>query len=285
VRGDFLALNGYDLEQGRNFSTHDLEAASPVAVLGSQAAADLFPTGAIIGRPLRIGDVPVTVIGVLREKVFRFRKGQQNIFAWRNRLVAVPAALVTRRMEGDSYRRVDRVTFRIPDIKAMAVFAKSLGAMLQDNHRQQHDFRLDDVTARVRRMQSQGDIYNLVFLLSGMLALLGGGLVNVNIQMASLKDRVREVGIKMAIGASGGEVFKSFITEALLLTLFGTCLGLIVGVVFSKVITAAIGVPLSISPASFGWAALLAGAFGFVFALFPAYKASRLSPMEALHYE
>ncbi|HVT61730.1 MAG TPA: ABC transporter permease [Thermoanaerobaculia bacterium] len=285
VRGDFLALNGYDVERGRTFSTHDLESASPVAVLGSQAAADLFPTGEIIGRPLRIGDVPVTVIGVLREKVFRFRKNQHNIFAWRNRLVAVPAALVSRRMEGDAYRRLDRVTFRVHDLNAMAVFAKSLGAMLQANHRQQRDFRLDDVAARVRRMRSQGDIYDLVFLCSGILALLGGGLVNVNIQMASLKDRVREVGIKMAIGASGGEVFKSFITEALLVTLFGTCCGLVVGVVFSKVITAAIGVPLSIAAMSFAWAAALAGAFGFLFALYPAWKASRLSPMEALHYE
>lgn len=285
VAGDYLAMNGYDLEQGRVFSLHDVETAAPVALLGSEAAADLFPTGPIVGQPLRIGDVPVTVVGVLREKVFRFREGQHNMFAWRNRLVAVPATLVTRRMQGDAYRRMDRVTFRIPDLHDMAIFSKSLESMLTGSHRQQRDFRLDDVAARLKRMMSQGDVYNVVFLLSGVLALLGGGMVNVNIQMASLKDRVREVGVKMAIGASGGEIFKSFMTEAFLMTLFGTGIGLVIGVVFSKVITAAIGVPLSISPASFLWATVLAGAFGFVFALFPAWKASRLSPMEALRYE
>jgi putative ABC transport system permease protein len=285
IGGDYLAMNGYDVEQGRGFSLHDMETAAPVALLGSEAAGDLFPTGEIVGRTLRIGDVPVTVIGVLREKVFRFREGQNNIFRWRNRLVAVPASLVTSRMQGDAYRRLDRVTFRIPDLSAMARFSQSLQTLLTATHRQQRDFRLDDVAARLRRMTSQGDVYNLVFLLSGVLALLGGGMVNVNIQMASLKDRVREVGVKMAIGASGGEIFKAFMTEAFLMTLFGTCLGMAVGVVFSKVITASIGVPLSISPLSFAWAAGLAGAFGFLFALYPAWKASRLSPMEALRYE
>jgi putative ABC transport system permease protein len=285
IGGDYLAMNGYDVEQGRGFSLHDMETAAPVALLGSEAAADLFPTGEIVGRMLRVGDVPVTVVGLLREKVFRFREGQRNIFGWRNRLVAVPATLVTRRMQGDAYRRVDRVTFRIPDLKALTVFARSLESLLKATHRQQRDFRLDDVAARLKRMMSQGDVYNIVFLLSGVLALLGGGMVNVNIQMASLKDRVREVGVKMAIGASGAEIFKGFMTEALLMTLFGTCLGLGVGVVFSKVITASIGVPLAISLASFGWAAGLAGVFGFVFALYPAWKASRLSPMEALRYE
>ena len=105
------------------------------------------------------------------------------------------------------------------------------------------------------------------------------------IQLASLKDRVREVGVKMAIGAPGREIFLSFMTEALLLTGLGSLAGLLVGIVFSKVITSSIETPLSFAPMSFVWAVLLAGVFGFVFALYPAWKASRLSPMEALRYE
>jgi putative ABC transport system permease protein len=285
IGSDYVPLNGYQVEQGRGFSAHDFATGAPVAVLGSEAASIFFPTGEIVGKPLRIGNVPVTVIGVFQEKNFRFREGQQNIFAWRNRIVAVPSLLVAARMEGDQYHRLNRVTFRVPDLKAMASFAKDLSSLVTSNHRLQTDFRLDDVAKRLQRQMSQGDVYNIIFMLSGVLALIGGGMVNVNIQLASLKERVREVGVKMAIGAPGSEIFKGFMTEALLLTLLGSAAGYLIGIVFSWVITRSIGIPLSLAPLSFVWATLLAVVFGFLFALYPAAKASRQSPMEALRYE
>jgi ABC-type antimicrobial peptide transport system permease subunit len=288
IRGigrDFLALDGYQIDQGRAFSMHDISTAAPVAILGTEAVSVFFPNGDALGRTLRIGDTPVQVVGILRERVFRFRDSQRNIFRWRNRVIAIPTTLVARRFEGDNYHRVDRVTFRIRELDAMAKFTKGLSSMLRANHRQQDDFRMDDVGARVRKEQSQGDVYDIIFLLSGFLSLIGGGIVNVNIQMATLKERIREVGVKMAIGAPGGEVFKEFMTEALLLTGVGSLVGLVIGVGFSKIITSSIGVPLHIDPKSFVSAYALAAVFGFVFALFPAWKASRLSPMEALRYE
>jgi ABC-type antimicrobial peptide transport system permease subunit len=285
IAGDFLAIDGFEIAEGRNFSQQDLDLAAPVAILGTEAVAVFFPDGQALGRTLRVGDTPVQVVGVLRERVFRFRDGQRNIFRRRNRIIALPTTLVTRRFEGDQYQRVDRVTFRIRNLDAMATFSKSLSSMLKANHRQQEDFRLDDVAARVKKEQSQGDVYDIIFMLSGFLSLIGGGIVNVNIQMATLKERIREVGVKMAIGAPGREVFKEFMTEALLLTSVGSIVGLFIGVGFSKIITSSIGVPLHIDAKSFVAAYLLAAVFGFVFALFPAWKASRLSPMEALRYE
>lgn len=285
IGGDFLTTEGYQLAEGRNFSREDMERAAPVAILGSEAVEAFFPDRNALGRTLRIGGVPVRVVGILKERVFYFRNSGRNVFRWRNRIIAVPTTLVTRRFEGDQYRRLDRVTFRIKDMDAMAAFSKNLSALLKANHRQQEDFRLDDVRARVRRQRRQADGYDIIFMLSGVLSLLGGGMVNVNVQMATLKERIREVGVKMAIGASGREVFKEFMTEALLLTGVGAFVGLLLGVGFSKLITLVIGVPLYMDPKSFLWAFLLAGAFGFLFALYPALKASRLAPMEALRYE
>jgi len=282
---DFVPMEGFEVEYGRSFSAADLDQASPVALLGSEAAATFFPSGEVVGQVLRVGDVPTKVIGVFRERVFRFQPQGENVFAWRNRFIVLPSPLVQRRMQGDPYGRVDRVTFKIPDLQAMADFSGGLTSLVKANHRLQEDFRLDDVAARVRRARSQGQVYNLIFMLSGILALLGGGLVNVNIQLASLRERIHEVGLKMAIGASGREVFKSFMTEALLLSGLGAFMGMVVGIFFSWAITASLSVPLFMRPVSFLWAFILAGAFGVLFALYPAFKASRLSPMEALRYE
>jgi len=285
IGGDYMALNGYAIEKGREFSSEDFENGRPVAILGAEAAATFFPTGDAVGQTVRLGDIPVSVVGTFAEKVFRWRDGQGNQFAWRNRIVAVPSTLVARRMQGDRWQRVDRVAFRIRDLGAMKAFSEGLTAILRGNHRQQEDFRIDDVAARMRKRQSQGDVYNMIFMLSGVLSLIGGGMVNVNIQMATLKERVREVGVKMAIGASGREVFKEFMTEALLITGLGALAGLAAGVAFSKIITSFLEIRLYMQPASFLWAFALAAAFGFLFALYPAWKASRLSPMEALRYE
>jgi len=285
IGADYIPIEGYAVALGRAFSDMELERGEAVAILGAEAAQTFYPSGDAVGQVLTIGDLPVTVVGTFQERVFRFRADQQNIFYWRNRIIALPAAFIQKRMQGDAYRRMDRVTFRLPEIGAIKDFSRDLTSLLKASHRLQNDFRLDDVAARMKKQQSQGAVYDIIFLLSGILALVGGGIVNVNIQMASLKERVREVGVKMAIGASGREVFKGFMTEALLLTLLGAALGLTAGVLFSWIITVNLGVPLTMRASSFLWAFLLAAVFGFAFALYPAWKASRLSPMEALRYE
>jgi len=285
IGADYLPMDGYAVGKGRAFSASELESGAPVAILGTEAATIFFPAGDAVGHTVTLGGIPVTVVGQFQERVFRFREGQGNIFAWRNRVIALPATFVQKRLQGDQYQRMDRVTFKVPQMGGLQAFSTRLTSLLRSNHRLQNDFRLDDVATRINKQRSQGQVYDLIFLLSGVLALLGGGIVNVNIQMASLKERVREVGVKMAIGASGAEVFKGFMTEALLLTVLGAGAGLASGILFSWVITSSLGIPLYMQPSSFLWAFLLAAVFGFAFALYPAWKASRLSPMEALRYE
>src|SRR6202022_4895753 len=147
------------------------------------------------------------------------------------------------RMQGDAYHRVDRVVFKIPDIDLMQNFTKGLTSSLMTSHRLQEDFRIDDLAARVRKRRSQGEVYNVIFMLAGVVSLIGGGMVNVNIQLATLKERVREVGVKMAIGASGREIFKEFMTEALVLSGLGALVGVAAGGAFSRIILEILGGP------------------------------------------
>jgi ABC-type antimicrobial peptide transport system permease subunit len=284
IGADYAALEGYALDRGRGFAAREAEGA-PVAVLGSEAVRTFFPEGDPVGRTLVLAGVPVVVVGTFRPQEFRYEPDGPNLFAWRNRIIAVPAAFIARRLEADPHVRLDRISFRVPDPGRIQRFSQDLAALLRASHRGLEDFRMDDVAARVRRQQRQGAVYDLVFLVSGMLALLGGGIVNVNIQLASLRERVREVGLRMALGASGREVFLAFMTEALLLTGLGAVLGLAAGVGCAWAITRSLKVALYLRPDSFLWALGLAALCGFAFALVPAFKASRMSPMEALRHE
>jgi len=284
---DSAALEGYSLERGRLLSAEDMARCAPVVILGSEAAATFFPSGEVLGQTLTLGGIPVTVVGVFQERFFKFRNqpGQHNLFRRQNRTLSVPATFVQRRLSGDLHQKLDRVVFRVPDMKALETFTTGLKGLLVGNHRLQEDFRMDDVARRMKRQSSQQNAYTVIFLLSGFLALVGGGLVNINIQLASLRERVREVGVKMALGASSVEIFKSFMTEALLLTVLGGTVGMGLGLAFSWAICQALGIPMHIAPESLVWSMVLAVLSGFLFSLFPAWKASRQSPMEALRYE
>lgn len=285
ITADFIPMEGFALALGRAFTALEQERGEAVAVLGAEAAQTCFPSGDALGRTLVVGGIPVSVVGIFQERVFRLQEGGANVFSGANRIVALPASFVQRRLEADPHLRLDLMTFRLPDLLGIPVFSRKLSSQLRASHRQQEDFRLDDLAAKVDKAMKEGAVYDLVFILSGILSLLGSGIVNVNIQLASLQDRVQEVGLRMALGATRGEVFKGFVTEALLITVLGALVGLLLGVLFSWVIARMIRMPFTLGATSFLWAFLLATVFGFAFALYPAWRACRLSPMEALRYE
>ena len=248
-------------------------------MLGTEAAAIFFPTGDVVGQTIRVGDVPVKVVGAPRGEGLPLPRGPaQHLRLAQPHRRACPSTLVARRIRGTA----TTASTASPSASATSTrcrLLEGLSDLLHGNHRQQDDFRLDDVAARVRKQRSQGDVYNIIFMLSGVLSLIGGGIVNVNIQMASLKERVREVGVKMAIGASGREIFKGFMTEALLLTGARQRSSASSSASPSRRSSRrSIGVPLYMDPKSFVWAFVLAVGLRLPVRALPGVEGRRLSP-------
>ncbi len=286
IGGDYLALNGYTVDKGRGFTAEDYEKGQAVAILGAEAASTFFPTGEIVGQTIRVGDIPVVVVGTFAEKVFRWRDNQGNQFAWRNRIVAVPSTLVATRMNGDRWQRVDRVVFRMKDLNVGEKLTRGphgppprqpppAGGLPHRRHRGahpeapepgrrlQHDLHaLGDPVAHRRRdgqrEHPDGDPQ-------------GAG------ARGRRQDGDRRLGPRDLQGLHDGGAPPDGLRRR-----SSASLG---GIGFSKTITSFLQIPLYMQPASFLWAFALAAGFGFLFALYPAWKASRLSPMEALRYE
>jgi ABC-type antimicrobial peptide transport system permease subunit len=256
-----------------------------VVVLGSTRARELFGSVDPVGKPLVIGDVTYTVVGVMKEKVFFFRRNDSyNAHEWLNRLVMVPITSYAKRHLGPLNDRIDEINLRLVSADTHKEAKDALVQLLRTRHGLE-DFGVWDRQERIEQGNREGQIYNITFLACGVIALLVGGIVITNIMLASFTERMREVGVRKAIGATGWQVFVQFLIEALVVTVCGGAAGLAVGVLFTLGIGRALDVEMAFTPSMFIAAVGSAAVVGFFFGLYPAIRASRLDPVVALRYE
>ena len=285
IEPDFQAMRQLAAARGRFLTAHDQETAAAVAVLGSTRTRELFGSVDPVGRPLSIGGVAYTVAGVMAEKVFYFRKSQEhNAHEWMNRLVLVPVTAYAKRHLSAREDRIDEINLRLASAEVHRRAKGSLERLLRARHGVD-DFRVWDRWERIEEGQREGRIYDLTFLACGIISLLVGGIVITNILLASFTERMREVGVRKALGATGAQVFVQFLVEALVVTVCGGAVGLILGIGFTLGIGQALDIEMIFTPLMIAAAAGSATAVGLAFGLYPAVKASRLDPVVALRYE
>jgi ABC-type antimicrobial peptide transport system permease subunit len=147
------------------------------------------------------------------------------------------------------------------------------------------DFEVLSRVANLKRNEANNKMYDMTFMICGIISLLVGGIVVMNIQLASFKERVREVGTRKAVGASPAQIFVQFLSESVLVSIFGGFLGLFVGRLFTQGITSLIKQPAIVTPSTLINAMIFAAGTGLVFGMYPAIRASRLNPIEALRTE
>ena len=278
---EYLDIRQWTLADGAPFTDQDVRSANKVCVIGATTASQIFGSSDAVGQALRIKNVPFTVTGVLT------RKGLSTQGVDQDDVVIMPFTTAMKRVAGGTTLR--NINVQVGDAKDLALAQQQIIDLL----RQRHNIRAgrdDDFT--VRNQQEIADAQTAATdVMTGLLApiagvsLIVGGIGIMNIMLVSVTERTREIGTRMAVGAHGRDILTQFLIEAVSLSSIGGLIGIIVGVVGSKAISAVKHWPSLISPSSIIVAFLFSAAVGIFFGFYPARKAAQLDPIEALRYE
>jgi putative ABC transport system permease protein len=282
VSSEYVAARSWPIRAGENFSEADVRNASKVCLIGSTTAKTLFGEDVDpVGQIIRIRNAPFTIVGWLEAK------GSGSFGQDQDDIILVPYTSVMKRLSGDTKFRSFFVQAATPDDIA------DVQAQLTDLLRQRHQITEGkDDDFMVRTQQETSDFFNannrIMTILIGFFAgisLVVGGIGIMNIMLVSVTERTREIGIRLAVGARGRDVLRQFLTEAVLLSVLGGALGIATGYWLAPLLTKFAEFPTLISNASVIVAFAVSAAIGIVFGFFPALKAARLDPIDALRYE
>jgi putative ABC transport system permease protein len=279
---DYPLIRSWPTEMGAYFTPQDVASAAKVVVLGSIVRDELYGPGENpVGQVLRIQNRPFTVVGVMGSK------GQSGMGQDQDDVAFVPYTTVMKKMRGVTY--IQQITASAASANDVQATADRIATLLRARHKiipgEDDDFmvRTMEEMASVRT-ESTRTMTALLASIAGV-SLLVGGIGIMNIMLVSVTERTREIGLRMAIGAKGGDVLLQFLVEAVVLSLFGGGIGIALGYGLSQAVTLWQGWPTTVSTnavlIAFGFAAFIGVFFGF----YPARKAAALDPIDALRFE
>jgi ABC-type antimicrobial peptide transport system permease subunit len=272
--------------EGRFLTAEDLAESKKVVVLGDTRRRQIFAGRPAVGETLNIAGSSYTVVGVMERKEFYWNSANDNNLEWMNEFVFVPVTTMLNRMAGDrTGQKVAYINVQARHVKEMDQAMEEVQTILRRSHGGVEDFQVINRAARMRQEEQQGRIYDVTFLVCGTISLLVGGIVIMNILLASFNERVREVGTRKAIGATGLDILAQFLVESVVVTIMGGLLGLALGVGFTKVMSDLIQQPVVLTPQIMLLGLAFSVFVGIFFGFYPAIKAARLNPIQALRYE
>ena len=282
ITPDYLDIRKLKVKDGTIFSDHDIHTAAKVCVLGKTVADNLFPNGEDpVGRVVRFGSIPLTVIGVLEPK------GTNTMGMDQDDVVLAPYTTVMKRILAIDY--IQGIFASAVDEDHTDETIDEITATLRMRHKLKDDAD-DDFDIRSQQelsemMNSTSDMMTVLLACIAGISLLVGGIGIMNIMYVSVTERTREIGLRMSIGARGIDILSQFLIEAVIISVTGGVIGIIVGVVASWLVTMIAHWPVSIQMYSVGLSFVVCTVTGIFFGWYPAQKASNLDPIEALRYE
>jgi putative ABC transport system permease protein len=280
---DFFAIREWTIARGRFFNESESDSGAKVCVLGQTVSTQLFGSGEPLGQVVRVKAMPCQVVGVLAEK------GQSSQGQDQDDLVVMPWVTFKSRMMSQDRIHVGSILVSATSSDEVLHAQTQVTGVLRQQHRL-GDNQLDDFTVRnladlAATQEKAADAQTGMLRNVAAVSLLVGGIGIMNIMLVSVTERTREIGIRLAIGASENKVLLQFLVEAVVLSAAGGLIGIALGIGCALTIASTMGWPFVISPLWISIAFGISMAIGVVFGFYPARKAARMNPIDALRFE
>lgn len=303
VTNTFFELNNLRIAKGKRFHFLHEEEGKPVCIIGKSIEKKFFSDGNALGKKIKCGNVWLTVIGILEKRIatkeslanLGIRDYNADIYVpvnttllrLKNRALVNKSDLKEDQWDDASeaaqnYHQLDRVVVRVKDSKKLQATADIMARLLKRKHGGAVDFEIQVPELLLQQQQKTQETFNFVLAVIAGISLLVGGIGIMNIMLASVLERIKEIGVRRSLGANQRDIVLQFLFEAIFISLIGGILGIILGVVAAKSIASYADIPTIVS----NWSILLsfgiAASVGIVFGLFPAQKAAKQDPIKAL---
>ena len=288
VQPSYLKIAGLRMVSGRFFDEQEAGSASNVAVLGEAARSELFPQEDPIGKYVKVNDQWLHVIGVAGPQMSSGGAIEGVSSQDLNNLIYVPLNCALLRLEDNrsGFRdEIDGIYLQLASADDSPTTAEMVRGVLNVSHHGRSDFSImvpAELLAEQKRTQR---VFNLVMVAIASISLLVGGIGIMNIMLANILERTREIGVRRAIGARRSDVVRQFLVEAVLISFVGGMLGIVLGMTMSKTIAVLAGWSTVTSISSIVLSFAFSVSVGLIFGLYPAVKAAKLDPVEAIRYE
>ncbi len=290
VDENYLTVRNWPIARGGYFTDRDVASAAKICVIGHTVVAKLFQTTNPIGQTVRINNIPIRVIGVLETKGANlFGEDQDDV-------VLIPYTTVRKRIQGSGFENVDAILASARSNERMAEATDAIFQLLSERHRirlgEKADFKVQNTTEIANILGVITGTLTLMLASIAGISLVVGGVGIMNIMLVSVTERTREIGIRMALGARSRDILRQFLIESALLSAVGGAIGFAVGVGGSAGVTMLINHfssgtdwPIMISLPAAGIAIAFASIVGIFFGYYPAKRASKMNPIDALRHE
>jgi putative ABC transport system permease protein len=288
VLPNYMQINSLRVVEGRFFNAEDDDRSAPVCVLGEQAKVNLLGYEPAVGKFVKINDTWLQVVGVLAPQATADTGVEGLEVASGNNLVIAPLNTVMRRFEdSNSYLKdeIDGMYIRVKTGTDSIETSNIINAILTATHKDAGDYAITVPAGLLEQRRRTSFIFNVVMICIAGISLLVGGIGIMNIMLATVLERTREIGIRRAIGAKQKDIVRQFLTEAVLISILGGLLGILFGITLSQLIASAAGWSTVVTTSSIAVAFGVSCGIGLVFGIYPAVQAARLDPIEAIRYE